>query len=155
MTTVHYDGPRYEMTKEELEKVQESWRTGADWEKPADMPIIEVEPGTILDFGSNNTALTKRSGDHYIGASSDWNCGGNLIVQVKNFGCGTGCITMSATALSAAVVQQYHANPYPTMDVWSDFGCTGTKQHFGVEKTYSCTNSNTNGYKSFIGWYKC
>lgn len=154
MTVVKYNGPRYNMTEEDLELVRESWRTGGAWEKPEGMPVIEIDVGTILDFGAGDT-ITKRSGQHLIGAESNSNCAGTTIVQVKDFGCGTGCITMSSTALSGFVFQEYHANPYPTMDVWSGLACTGTKQHFGVEDLYSCTNSNTNGFQSFIGWFNC
>ncbi|KAI9775867.1 MAG: hypothetical protein M1839_000741 [Geoglossum umbratile] len=152
LKVVQYEGPRYEMTKMDLESLQESWRTGGNWDRPADMPIIELEAGTILDFG--NSTLAKRSGQHTITAYSDWNCQG-AISQVSNFGCGTGCIALPQTGLSGSVGQEFHGNPYPTMDVWTGTDCTGTKQHFGVVDTWSCSNTNTNGFRSYVGWYNC
>ncbi|KAI0127607.1 hypothetical protein BJ170DRAFT_626132 [Xylariales sp. AK1849] len=152
MTVVSYDGPRYEMIDEDLARVRELWRIGGEWEEQADMPIIEIEAGMILDFGGNYT-LSKRSGQNLIAACADSGCGGT-IVQIKDFGCGTGCVTMSSTSWSGLVYREFHAKPYPTMDTWSDIACTGNKQHFGVEDTSSCTNSDGR-YKSFIGWFNC
>jgi hypothetical protein len=62
---------------------------------------------------------------------------------------------MPETAYSGLVFQEFHGNPYPTIDVWTDYACTGTMQHFGVEDTLSHTNSDLNGFKSFIGYYGC
>ncbi|KAH0557188.1 hypothetical protein GP486_005024, partial [Trichoglossum hirsutum] len=153
MKVVEFNGPYYQMTAAEITALESSWTTGAAWTMPAGMPVVNVDAGTVLDFANKTHA--KRSGQHLIGACAGSNCGGTLLVQVKDFGCGTGCISMSSTALSGFVFQETHGNPYPTMDVWSGLACTGTRQHFGVDDTYSCTNSNTNGFKSFIGWYNC
>jgi hypothetical protein len=53
LKVIQYDGPRYEMTKEDLEQLREAQRTGGYYEKPPGMPVIEVEAETILDFGNS------------------------------------------------------------------------------------------------------
>jgi hypothetical protein len=151
---IKYSGPLYKMMKENKASLRHAHATGGQWERPADMPVIELKEGTILDFGVNGT-LTKRSRNHVIGAFGGCNCDpGTFIVAVKNFGFDTGCITISSSALSGRVQQQYHGNPYPTMDVWSGGGCQrNVLQHFGVVNTDSCTNvNNFCGYNSFIGY---
>ncbi|KAI9865430.1 MAG: hypothetical protein M1813_002320 [Trichoglossum hirsutum] len=153
LKVIQYEGPRYEMTKEDLEQLREAQRTGGHYEKPPGMPVIEVEAGTILDFG--NSTLTKRSGNHGFDARDNWNCGGNVIAGAYNFGCGTGCISMYATAWSGAVYQDQAGNPAPTISVWSGWGCSGYQQSMGVIGTYACTNTQTSGFVSFIGYHNC
>jgi hypothetical protein len=157
---VTYDGPRYTMTDDDKAALRESWSTGSNWTKPEGMPIINIEPGTHLDLGagSGNVStphLKKRYGEHQIAAYYFYGCR-TEIVNVQNFGCGTGCVNMPVSAFSGEVFQEFHGNPYPTMDVWVGSDCQGQRQHFGVDDVLSCTDSAyCAGYRSFIGWYDC
>ncbi|KAJ2974366.1 hypothetical protein NQ176_g6096 [Zarea fungicola] len=154
---ITYDGPTYTMTTDDWAARENATANGLPWDAPAGVPRITLQPGQLLDFGIT-TDITKRSGNRFIGAFGGYNCPTlTYIVGVKNFGCGTGCISITTSALSGIVQQQYHHNPYPTMDVWAGAGCSGTRlQHFGVQTTSSCTNvNNCSGFSSFIGYYNC
>ncbi|KAI2629348.1 hypothetical protein GGS26DRAFT_121975 [Hypomontagnella submonticulosa] len=157
--TIKYDGPRFNMTAERKAEILEQRANNASWERPDDMPVIELQPGTHLDFGSDSDSQhEKRRGNRLIAAYGGYNCASETILaDVTNFGCGTGCVTVPVTANSGVVLQQYHGNPYPTMDVWRGAGCRGNRlAHFGVVDTRSCTNINDcGGYRSFIGWWNC
>ncbi|KAN0067358.1 hypothetical protein V8E54_014621 [Elaphomyces granulatus] len=156
---VKYDGPLYKMTPEMLRE-----RTmNESWERPKDMPVINVEPGTHLVLGATgNSSLEKRHGDPIIAPYRDWGCPGrDPIIIVADFGCGTGCISFSYNtecciiAFSGMVSQLFHGNPYPTMDVWDNGFCNGSPlQHLGVVDTESCTDVIL-GFQSFIGYYNC
>lgn len=160
-TVVKYDGPRYTLSAEENAKRLHAHATNGTWNAPDDMPRIYLEEGKILDMGASdgNSSLVKRSGEHYIVAYGGYGCvTGTGLAGVLNFGCGTGCVIIPpGSAYSGLVVQEFHANPYPTMDVWAGATCSGTTlQHFGVVDTESCTNvNNCCGFKSFIGYYGC
>ena len=153
---VKYDGPLYKMTPEMLRE-----RTmNESWERPKDMPVINVELGTHLVLGATgNSSLEKRYGYHYIAPHLGLDCAGLPIVLVSGFTCGTGCISIYPTcsgctlALSTAVWQQFRGSPYPTMDVWADKFCTGyPMQHLGPGM---CTNIEEIGFQSFIGYFNC
>ncbi len=158
---VRYDGPRFEMTPE----MWQDRLTNASWERPAEMPIIELQAGTILDMGygdddnNNNNTLGKRSGVHWAAAYDEFGCPdgtGHSMIVVHSFGCGNHCIVLPREGLSGRIRQQIHANPYPTMDVWENTLCQGTRdQHFGVETTNSCTDSLFCGFRSFVVYYDC
>ncbi|KAN0072979.1 hypothetical protein V8E54_009093 [Elaphomyces granulatus] len=155
---VKYDGPLYKMTPEMLRE-----RTmNESWERPKDMPVINVELGTHLVLGATgNSSLEKRAGDPIIAPYQAFGCVGDPMAMVSNFGCGTGCISFRSCtecrvlAGSGAVSQIYHTNPYPTMDVWATKLCFGGRlQHLGVRNTKSCTDVPP-GFQSFIGYYNC
>ncbi|KAK0624091.1 hypothetical protein B0T14DRAFT_565397 [Immersiella caudata] len=151
---VQYDGPYYELPESEKEKLATYHLTNKSYTRPADMPLIYVEEGTILEMGAANSSLSKRGGWRRITAHSRYNCV-DRIVSVDNFGCGTGCVVMNRWAWSGRVQQEYHGNPYPTMDVFNSGDCTGSYQHMGVVNTDSCTNDACCGFLSFIGWWDC
>jgi len=151
---VKYGGPLYKMTPEMLRE-----RTmNESWERPMDMPVINVELGTHLVLGATgNSSLEKRWGLHSIEAFPGLGCVENPIITAANFGCGTGCITITCCTLarSGKVVQEFHGNPYPTMDVWAGQFCFGDRlQHLGVLDLESCTDVNF-GFRSFVGYYDC
>lgn len=171
LKTVVYNGPRYTMTPEDWARREAALAGNGTWERPRGMPIIDLEPGTHLDFGvvanhhynnNNNGSLAKRSGDRQITAFSEYNCAWNSVVATAtNFGCGTGCIRIPYVGKSGLVTQQKHGNPYPTMDVFGGASCNGgVLQHFGVKDKSSCTdlrdpyNQNWR-FNSFIGYYDC
>jgi hypothetical protein len=154
---IKYDGPRYSLTEADKASLQHARATNGTWSKPADMPIIHIQDGTILDLSGNDT-ITKRRGARYIAAFGGYGCTfGTFIAGVTGFGCGTGCITMSMSALSGVVSQQYSGNPHPDMYVWEGLPCHGHfSQHFGVAGTNTCSNTNDCcGYCSFIGYWDC
>lgn len=154
---ITYDGPTYSMTADDWDARENATANGLPWDAPAGVPRITLHPGQLLDFGITND-ITKRSGDRFIGAFGGYDCPTlTYITGVKNFGCGTGCITITTSALSGIVQQQHHKLPYPTMDIWGGAGCRGGRlQHFGVDDTLSCTNvNNVIGFSSFIGYYDC
>ncbi|KAI1372850.1 hypothetical protein F4677DRAFT_462787 [Hypoxylon crocopeplum] len=154
---IKYGGPRYEMTPEQKAEILEQRVNNDSWGRPDDMPVIELQPGIHLDL-SSDSHHGKRSGYHFIGAYEGYNCSADTIIaDVFNFGCGTGCVSVPVAANSGVVLQEYHGNPYPTMDVWRGPGCQGSRlSHFGVIDTRSCTNiSDGGGYESFIGWFNC
>ncbi|KAJ2972996.1 hypothetical protein NQ176_g6845 [Zarea fungicola] len=153
---ITYSGPSYILSADDWAARENATLNNTPWDAPAGVPRITLEPGQLLDFGL--TDLTKRDGNRFIGAFAGYGCfQGTFIAGVKNFGCGTGCITITTEALSGIVQQQRHGGDYPTMDVWARGGCQGNRlQHFGVESTSSCTNvNNCSGYLSFIGYYSC
>lgn len=158
LQVVTYDGPTYTMTAEDWAARENATAHNVPWDAPADMPRITVESGQLLDFRNGNESISKRDGDRFIAAFGGYSCvPGTYIAGVKNFGCGTGCITISTEALSAVVQQTRHRNPYPSMDIWTGGGCHGDRlDHFGVEVTSSCSNvRNCHGFLSFIGYYDC
>jgi hypothetical protein len=153
---VQYDGPYYELPDSEKEKLATYHLTNKTYTRPADMPLIYVEDGTILEMGAANSSLSKRSGARSISAYNAYNCeSSRRIITIDNFGCGTGCIVMNKWGWSGRVQQHFHGNPYPTMDVFNSADSSGAYQHMGVVDTDSCTNDACCGFQSFIGWWDC
>lgn len=156
---VTYDGPLYEMTAQDWEKRSEALAGRGTWERPAGMPVITLAPDTNLDLGVRST-LAKRSGNPRIDIFKYGDCqykAYKAIYHLDNFGCGGACIRLPDGARSAIVAQDKHDKYYPTMDAWETSDCTGKRQHFGVEKTSSCTNVENTNFPvwSFIAYYKC
>ncbi|KAL2073661.1 hypothetical protein VTL71DRAFT_10987 [Oculimacula yallundae] len=61
-----YDGPIYTMTDEDKADRLHAIETNTSWTVPDNMPRITLEAGTVLDFGQNNSTLSKRSGNRWI-----------------------------------------------------------------------------------------
>ncbi|KAJ2968977.1 hypothetical protein NQ176_g8909 [Zarea fungicola] len=153
---ITYNGPAYTMSADDWAARENATLNNLPWDAPEGIPRITLKPGQLLDFGDSN--ITKRDGNRFIGAYGGYNCEqGTFIVGVRNFGCGTGCISIPNEALSGIVQQERHHGHYPTMDVWAGAGCRGNRlQHFGVQTVSSCTNvNNCYGYLSFVGYYGC
>lgn len=159
---VNYDGEAYKLSPAELAALESAIVNGTYFEKPDGMPVIDLQPGTMLDLGVGDTSdastgLDKRSGNRIINIYGGYNCPSfSFIAGVQNFGCGTGCINLGSYGLSAWVAEQYHSNPYPTGLLYEGIGCTGRQQSVGISGgTNSCTNSNYCSIQSFIGYYNC
>ncbi len=92
--------PRYNMSAE----VYRARLNNDSWERPADMPVLYVKAGTILDHGppnssvNNNVTLDKRGGWRNIIQFSQPDCQGSILFNT-NFGdggrngCSSGCIS--------------------------------------------------------------
>jgi hypothetical protein len=66
------------MTKGELEQVQESWRTDGQYQKPAGMPVVEVEAGTVLD-------LDGKQHPHKAIWAASYRCQGEIRLQCVGY----------------------------------------------------------------------
>lgn len=142
------------MTPEDWAARKEALAQNGTWEKPAGMPIINVEDGSILDMSAGN--FSKREGTRTIYAYKHRDCKHKPLRAISAFGCGTGCISMKIRAHSGRVQEGHNDNPHPVMDIWESKDCSGTiLDHFGVVNMDSCTNVQDKGFKSFVGYYDC
>ncbi len=124
------------------------------------MPIINLENGTILDMGhgNGNNTLEKRSGSHFVTVWSGTGCEPRpAMVAVQNFQCSSGCFNLNedTPASSVLIYETTHANPYPSVTTFTGQFCEGDTQNMGVVDRSSCTDTSTNGFRSFIPYFDC
>ena len=158
---ITYTGPRYTLPASELAKLA---LDNGTYTRPADMPLINLDAYTVLDFGSPSTPdtttnheLQKRNEFRRITVYNQFGCNAP-IRSVENFGCSSGCITWIDSGLwgwSGKLEQGDSGSPYPTAHLFTSIDCTGGYQKIGINGFSSCTSDNRGGFRSFFAYYNC
>ncbi len=155
---IQYDGPRYEMTPEMFQERLNN----KSWERPADMPIIPVEPGRywISAITTAQTAPSTRDPEH--AKLRPFRAPAVLILlklrRSRILDAGPAALLCTQVQLGRAAMLDSSTTGIPTHhDVWETWGCSGQRlAHFGVIDTGSCTTLPSNKvFRSFIGYWNC